>query len=351
MPVHKINPLQDARWSRLVERHPRASVFHTPGWLEALRRTYGYEPVVYTTAAPGEELRDGLVFCRIESWLTGRRMVSLPFSDHCQPLAETPAELKLLLAAFEQDSDRAKWRYIELRPMDGLGEEFEKAASLAASETYCFHQLDLRPDIDRLFGGFHKNHIQRKIQRAEREGLTYEEGRSASLLSKFYELLVLTRRRHQLPPQPMAWFRNVLDCLGDQATIRLVSKDAQPVASIMTLFYKKTLTYKYGSSDARFNNLGGTPFLFWQTIQEGKARGAETFDLGRSDVDNAGLIAFKDHWGAVSSCLKYYRHPPRPGNSTSPGTSWKMTVVKSACARMPTPLFTAVGRILYKHVG
>jgi hypothetical protein len=45
----------------LAEEHPRASVFHTIAWLEALRQTYGYQPVVYTTSAPGNGLRNGIV--------------------------------------------------------------------------------------------------------------------------------------------------------------------------------------------------------------------------------------------------------------------------------------------------
>jgi hypothetical protein len=34
-----IDPLTDARWEVFLQRHPRASIFHTPRWLEALRRT------------------------------------------------------------------------------------------------------------------------------------------------------------------------------------------------------------------------------------------------------------------------------------------------------------------------
>ena len=44
--VSVLDPLADARWDDLLERHPRASVFHSRGWLEALKRTYGYEPIV-----------------------------------------------------------------------------------------------------------------------------------------------------------------------------------------------------------------------------------------------------------------------------------------------------------------
>ena len=76
------NPICDPRWPEILKRHVRASVFHTPGWLEALRRTHGYEPVIYTTTPPGVELTNVVVLYRIHSRITGRRMVSLPFSDY-----------------------------------------------------------------------------------------------------------------------------------------------------------------------------------------------------------------------------------------------------------------------------
>src|SRR5216683_3051172 len=88
--VHEIDPLGDPRWDQLVENHPKASVFHSANWLRALQSAYDYDPVVLTTSPPGVALSNGLVFCRIKSWLTGRRLVSLPFSDHCEPLVSGP---------------------------------------------------------------------------------------------------------------------------------------------------------------------------------------------------------------------------------------------------------------------
>jgi len=70
------------RWPAFVERHKKDSVFHTSAWLEALHRTYGYKPVVYTTNEPGQELTNGVPFCFVNSWLTGRRMVSLSRFRH-----------------------------------------------------------------------------------------------------------------------------------------------------------------------------------------------------------------------------------------------------------------------------
>ena len=90
--VYAIDPLRDARWPEFICRHPNASVFHTRGWLRAIQTTYGYEPIVFTTSAPSAEgLTNALLFCIVRSWLTGRRLVSLPFSDHCEPLVEMPS--------------------------------------------------------------------------------------------------------------------------------------------------------------------------------------------------------------------------------------------------------------------
>src|SRR4249920_2949505 len=91
--VHTFNPLEDNRWPAFVQSDPNASIFHTAGWLKSLQATYQYEPIAFTTSAPGGDLKNAIVFCKVKSWITGRRLVSLPFSDHCEPLVENPDEL------------------------------------------------------------------------------------------------------------------------------------------------------------------------------------------------------------------------------------------------------------------
>jgi Acetyltransferase (GNAT) domain len=344
--TYRVDPLRDPRWTEFAERHPRGSVFHTRGWLEALRRTYGYEPVVYTTTPPGVGLANGLVLCRVYSRVTGRRLVSLPFSDHCEPLVDCPDDAERLLNSLKLECPREGLKYIELRPRTD-GEV--SSAEMIRSEAFAFHVVDLGPGLKEIFKRFHKDSIQRKIRRAEREELTYEEGRSEALLEKFYRLLLRTRRRHQLPPHPRAWFRNLVDCLGEQVKIRVASKDSQPIASIVTLSFKDGLVYKYGCSDERFHHLGGMQLLFWNTIQEGKSNGARELDLGRSDCDNPGLITFKDRWGAERSRLTYWRYPPRSAPVTAAG--WPMKVVKRLSPHVPDHLLIAAGTLLYKHIG
>lgn len=349
MTVYRTDPLRDARWAEFLRRHTHASVFHTPGWLEALRRTYGYEPIVLTTCPPGAEFTNGLAFCRVHSWLTGRRMVSLPFSDHCEPLVDSMERLGCLLDSLQRDAAKENWKYIEVRPLSCHVNGSEAGTGFQPVKTFWRHKLDLHPDLDELFSNFHKDSVRRAIRHAERLALTYEEGTSESLLRKFYHLLLLTRRRHRLPPQPLDWFRNLVDCLGDGIQIRVVSKDGQPAASIITLHYKNSVVYKYGCWDTKFRSLRGTALLFWKTIQEAKNNGADEFDLGRSDCDQPGLIAFKDHWGTVRSTMTYWRYPAGP--SESPGESWKMQIARKLFAGLPDAFLATAGKFLYRHVG
>ena len=344
-----INPLEDARWVEFVDRHPASSVFHSREWLEALRRTYGYRPVVFTTSEGGQPLTNGAVFCVVRSWLVYPRLVSLPFSDHAEPLFENRQQLLDLLELLKSQQKQRKWTSIELRQPIETSDTTSDWPGFQEERNYYLHTLDLLPELSALFDGLHKGSIQRKIQRAKREGLEYEEGRSKEQLHEFFRLTQLTRRRHGLPPAPLAWYRNVLAAFGDKAKIRLARKDGKPVAAIFTLMHKNCLVYKYGCSNAAFHNLGGMPFLLWKAIVDGKSQGAVTFDLGRSDRNNAGLVTFKDRLGAARSSVTLQRCP---GSTHKAGSGyWPSKTAQWVFRHLPEPLLTLAGRILYPHIG
>lgn len=333
----------------LLWRHPKASVFHTPAWLETLWRTYGYELVGLTTSRPGSELANGLVFCRVKSWLTGERMVSLPFTDHCHPLFDNQDDFYALIEHMVGESHRKSNRYLELRPITTNGLDLTVRAHLHPTQAFRLHILDLQPNLSQIFRSFNKDSIQRGIRRAEGENLRYEEGRSPELLRRFYTLQLLTRRRHRLPPQPIEWFANLLYYFGEDAKIRSVSFGNDPVAAILTLNFRNSVVYKYGASDLKYNHLRGTTLLFWRTIQESKESGASLLDMGRSAEENEGLIAFKSKWGSSNLPLRYWRYPaPTP---RFPVLESGISLSGKLLCRLPDKLLIVLGKTLYKHAG
>lgn len=352
MSVFVVDPVRDPRWGDFVGQHPRSSVFHSPSWLEALDRTYGWSSSALTTATPGEPIRDGLPFCRVNTLLS-KRLVSLPFSDHCEPLVERREDLLEMLTFLAGDAGGARSCAVELRPRGDVASPVAAAigpgCGFTATTRYVLHTLDLTPPLELLSRGFHPSCMRRPIRRAEREGLTYEAGQSERLLAAFYGLLTRTRRRHGLPPPPRKWFENLIALMKGALTIHVASKGHQPLAAILTLAHGTTLTYKYGGSDARFHSLGAMPYLFWQAIRDAKQRGFLELDLGRSDLDQPGLIAFKDHFGARRSTVTYYHYPA--GQARVEQDDWRVRAARRVFARLPLPALSFAGRLLYRHFG
>ena len=198
-----------------------------------------------------------------------------------------------------------------------------------------------------LFESLHESCIRRKLARASRENLDYRTGVSDELIRAFYKLTVLTRRRHGVPAPPLSWFRNLVASNGERILIRVAEWDHQPIAGMVTLRYKSTMTYKYGASDARFHRLGAIAFLMWKAIEEAHGAGLQSLDMGRTEWTNEGLLAFKDRWGATRSPLTYWRYP----KVKAPAESITARFARRCFSAIPEHLIGPAASRMYRHIG
>jgi hypothetical protein len=341
--VHRLEP-SDPGWLRLLSDHPDSSVFHTQEWANALLQTYGHRTCVLTTSPPGQAITNGVVLTSIDSRLTGRRLVSVPFADHCEPLAASQDNAAALCSGIVATLAENRFGYAELRPIRQHDASY--LTPFHASRSFALHKLQLSPTLNQLFASFHKDCIQRKILRAERERLEYDEGTDDSLLRRLYSLMLLTRRRQAIAIPPFSWFRNLVACMGHRAKVRIALKAGQPVASILTLQHERTMVYKYGSSDDKFHAVGGIPFLLWRAIRDAKSENLHEFDFGRTDLYNHGLLKFKDRWGACRTPLTYWRFPV-----SSQSNRRAVGLTNRICAVLPDVCMRLVVEMLYRHVG
>jgi lipid II:glycine glycyltransferase (peptidoglycan interpeptide bridge formation enzyme) len=256
-------------------------------------------------------------------------------------------DLRCLVEAVQKRATAEHCEYTEIRPISRVD-----GASLNSrvAQTFYLHRLDLRPGAMELFRRFHHDCIQRKIRRAEREGVEVKTGRSDDFVRTFYGLLLQTRRRQGLPPQPLAWYRNLTALLGESVTIHLAFRGSQAIAGIVTLQHGKHLVYKYGASEPAFHRLGTMPYLLWKVIGRAVDFGLEQLDMGRTDLDNPGLVVFKDRWNAARSLLVYLRSPAsRPYSSTD--GQWRKMIASHACSVLPDACLIKLGSLFYPHLG
>jgi CelD/BcsL family acetyltransferase involved in cellulose biosynthesis len=344
MRVRRLDPIADPAWSALLERSPGALAFHHPRWLELLRDQYGYRVHAWCVEDEDGPVA-GLPVARVESRLTGRRDVALPFTDSCAPVVGDGAdggalgELGAALADEREQTGLDLEVHGELRELPGA----------FVQERFFVHTLPLSPDVAEVERGFSKSQVKRGIKRAVREGLVATRRTDVAALDAFFELHVDTRRRLGVPTQPRRFIQR-FGRLFDEGLgfVELVELEGRPIAAGVFLTFNGTMIYKYGASDAR--ELGRRPnnLMFMEAIRFGCENGYRALDFGRTDPENEGLRSFKRSWGAEERPLAYtFLADEAPAT----GPSRRNAIMGSVIRRSPPVVGRLIGQTLYRHFG
>jgi FemAB-related protein (PEP-CTERM system-associated) len=337
--------------SARVEQQVKESFAYQPAWLELISRLYGYDITTLTTTNASGQITGFLPLCLVRSPLTGKRLVSLPFSDHCPLIAEDDANAQELLEQALRLTREQKARYLELRTGDHP--LLAGRSDLAASNLYARWLLPLQADPDALWAGLRKP-VQRQIKKAQSAGVTVRPAKGREEMGHFYRLHLQTRsKKHGMPTQPQRFFFDLWDAFAASGTLQLLlaEHEGAVIASMILLAAGSTVRYAYGASDERALALAPNNLLMWQAITWGGTHGYQMLDMGRTARDNEGLMEFKRRWGATMEPLTYYYHPQMAGLATTSEQSRKYRLLTSTWRRLPLPVAGTLGGYLYKHLG
>jgi len=340
----RVDPIADPAWTALLEHSPDALAFHHPRWLELLRDQYGYGFHAWCVE-DGGELVAGLPVARVESRLTGRRDVALPFTDACPPVIRDGAGEGALGALGEALAAERRAGGLDLQ----VHAAFPEIPAAFVQERFVVHRLPLSGDVAEVERGFSKSQVRRGIARALREGLVASRRTDAAALDAFFALHVDTRRRLGVPTQPRRFIRR-FERLFEHGLgfVQLVELEGRPIAAAVFLTYNGTVIYKYGASDAA--ELGKRPnnLLFMEAIRFGCETGHRVLDFGRTDLENEGLRAFKRSWGAEEVPLSYTFLADEP---PALGPSRRNELMGAVIRRSPPAVGRLIGQTLYRHFG
>lgn len=344
--IRRDNPLTQADWDDRVFKCPGSSIFHSKGWAAILAGTYGFKPC-YFTGTRGKELVSLLPVMEVNSWLTGRRGVSLPFTDHCEPLAASESALRTVIKEALQHGRRVGWKYVELRGLPAVAAGFPGAQP---SVTFFIHQLKLFPDTEFLFSRLESS-VRRAIRKGQKSGLTIESSTDEAAMRTYYALHCVTRKEHGLPPQPLAFFLNIQKHLlsQNQGMVVTARREGRAVASAVYLHRGSAAMYKFGASDAEGQELRANNLVMWEAIQRFAREGKAVLDFGRTSISNEGLRRYKLGWGTLETRAHYHRYDLRSDTFVQAGDDalgWHNRVFRA----MPAPLSRWAGSVLYRHM-
>jgi hypothetical protein len=339
-----VDPLHEAVWDHVAALHRDAGCFHTTAWARVLHQTYKHQPF-YLHFSCGRRLAALVPLMEVRSPFTGRRGVSLPFSDACEPLIFNQEMMSLVRDRLLRFTQERRWKYLEIRG----GKSFEPTAG--PSTKFWAHTLTLRSEPEELLARFASS-VRRAIRKAERNGVSATAVHSRQSVGDFYQLHVQTRRRHGLPPQPASFFLNIYEQIikPGRGFIVLAQRGYRRIAAAMFFHFGKNALYKYGASDNRFQEFRANNLVMWQGIQFLARNGAEKLHFGRTEQENEGLRRFKLSWNTQEETIDYFRFDPSGRECLAPARSHNSGLHKKVFGRLPLMFNRLAGSIIYPHL-
>jgi len=320
------------------------SFFHSKEWAKVFVETYQFTPT-YFTYFENDKLIAAIPIMLVKSWLTGNRLVSLPFSDFCEPLLKDKASFEKIFSEIINHFQNEKLRYIEFRSI--------KRRFPFETENYrtdLRHVLKLDKSEAELLKTFSEN-TKRNIKKAKKAKLILKIMNDETGMKIFFDMNCETRKKHGLPPQPFSFFNSLLknviqEGMGD---ILLAEKDSDYIAGAVYLKFGKKLLYKFGASYSKYFDLRGNNFVMWEAIRKYLAEGFEEFDFGRTELGHEGLKRFKLGWNSeeLSIYTTRYNMVKKEFLTANIQTQGFHNIIFS---RSPVFLLKLIGNTLYKHI-
>lgn len=344
--IKVINPKSDKRWDEFVLKHPMGSIYHHSSWGNVLKSTFGHIPFYIALENSKTGKFEGILpFMLIDSMITGKRLVSLPFTSYCCQLVPESELENAIRFALKNHSDIDYLELKLIKDVEDVSEKYEKQSS------YVTHILDLDVSQEQLFKSFHNTSIRHRIKRAEKNNLRLKISEKEEGLKKFYKLYTVVRKKHGLPPQPYTFFLNMWRNLKPKnfLFVPTIENQEKTIAAAIVLKFNNTFHLEYSASDQRFLKLSPNQILIWELIKIAHEGGARYFDFGRSSLLNKPLIEFKERWRAKRYNLFYYYFPSAKTISEKDGIKRKFLGLINR--HLPLPVLRLEGKFLYPHLG
>ena len=282
----------------------------------------------------------------VKSIITGKRAVSLPFTDFCPVMCPDQKTFDSYIKDIIEYGKKKAWKYLELRSGTNFLRQHPPHSAFA------IHYLNLAQNSKEIFQSF-RSSTKRNIKKAQKSGLKIEVSNELEPVKTFYHLHCITRKRHGVPPQPFRFFRNIYRYVisGNKGLTVTASFKGNVVAAAIFFYLSDQAIYKFGASDLKYQNLRPNNLVMWEAIRYFAERGFKTFHFGRTEPENRGLLQFKRGWGTKEETLNYYRYDFRQKTFIQGSSkAAEFPFVQKIMQKLPIPALKILGTILYPHV-
>jgi len=331
-------------WRSYVERHPEGLVYHLPQWKETLEQSFGHRPFYLFARDDEGRFLGTLPLFQVKSPLTGNRLVSLPFSYVCGPIADSESVKAQLVSRAQELCHELGCHYLEIRAMRRL------SVDMKVSEYFSTYILELSNDPSAVWKKLERRSARWPIGKAERDGVTVRVDNSIEGIKMFNKLNQRTKRNLGVPAHPLVFLENIGTKLAGHFRVYLAEVSGKAIAGILCLSLRDRVIDAYAASDERYLSCHANDLLVWRAIEDCCKNGYCRFDFGKTPRDNEGLGRFKRKWGAQQHALYYHYYPILPKLISSERSGQKYRLLTGFWKKLPLSLTQTMGSMMFRHL-
>jgi CelD/BcsL family acetyltransferase involved in cellulose biosynthesis len=287
-------------WDELVHASDGGTVFHTAAWARLWTEEWSHARWEAAVIEEGSRYAGGLAWIARSRGLV-ETVDSMPYATYGGPLVRRdhpdPVSVRVrLLETYARRVARRRVLRSQLTWYEGHEAEFPAEPKPEAGVT---HVLALSPDYERIAGGFSPS-TRRLVRQADESGLAVRPAESEEDLRAFLDLAEETVRRRGGKPKPDSLYERIRRDLAPAGLARfhLVHHGEEPVAGSLHLFHEGVATSWLPVSKESAWPLRPNNYLIASLLETLCAAGYTAYNFGASPRDAAGLIRFKEGWGA-----------------------------------------------------
>lgn len=348
--IYHVDPFRAPEWDRYVNQHPEGNLFHSTAWAKVLLKSYPQLEPRYLMAKDAHGTVQGVFpLLRVQSFFTGTRLVSLPFTLHAGPLTSSSHCEQALVQSALEIARLCQVNYLEIRSLQKEMRERE----FKPVSNYVTHFLELTDNPEQLLKKFSRSNVRQHIGKLKNLPLTVRRGTDKAAVNIFYQLYLHTRKRIGLPPQPFDFFMEINNQLvaRDLGAFYLLYYQKKPIASVLALFSRHQYRLEYSGTDYRYQHAKPMIALFWHIIQEAAATGKNYVEFGGSPRSHHSLRRFKNHWGAIEKPIYHFFYPEVQGISGNWQEKRGHRFVETVFKHTPKKVLPGIGKMIYRHLG
>lgn len=334
-----------ARIEAWLAARPDATAFHRPAWVLASARGTGQEALFLTVDDGRGAIRGYLPLTLVHSPLFGRALVSSGFAVGGGIVADDPTDAMQLARAAVALGEERGCTSIELRGGAAPGPGWA-----VRSDSHVGFVRPLAEDDATELSAIPKKH-RAEVRKGLERGYKVEVGRGEQLRAAHYALFCRSVHNLGTPVFPRSLFEEVLEAFGEASDILVISDEAGPLSSVLTLYHAGVCMPYWQGADRRARAARSNEVLYFRLMGHARARGCTLFDFGRSKV-GSGPALWKRTWGFTPEPLDYYTytapgHEPRDINPSAPQYRARIALWK----RLPPAVADRLGPFIARGLG